>query len=106
MTQTETNGGGAASGAAPLLQTIGVSKQYPGVLALDRVDFDLNAGEVHIVFGENGAGKATLISILGRVQAATAGEVRFRAQPIQIESVHHARALGISAVFQEFSLVP
>jgi ribose transport system ATP-binding protein len=98
--------GGPESGAAPLLQTIGVSKQYPGVLALDRVDFDLRPGEVHIVFGENGAGKSTLISILAGVQPATAGEVRFRGQPINLESVHQARALGISAVFQEFSLVP
>src|SRR5579863_6260868 len=92
--------------AAPLLATVGVSKTYPGVLALDRVDFDLRAGEVHILFGENGAGKSTLISILAGVQAPTAGEVRFRGNPIAIESVHQARALGISAVFQEFSLVP
>ena len=95
--------GGAA---APLLATVGVSKTYPGVLALDRVDFDLRAGEVHILFGENGAGKSTLISVLAGVQAPTAGEVRFRGKPIAIESVHQARALGISAVFQEFSLVP
>src|SRR5262249_25285565 len=92
--------------SAPLLATVGVSKTYPGVLALDRVDFDLRAGEVHILFGENGAGKSTLISVLAGVQAPSGGEVRFRGQPIAIESVHQARALGISAVFQEFSLVP
>src|SRR5262245_28283127 len=91
---------------ASLLETVGVSKTYPGVLALDRVDFDLRAGEVHILFGENGAGKSTLISVLAGVQKPTGGEVRFRDASIAIESVHHARALGISAVFQEFSLVP
>ncbi|HET7717460.1 MAG TPA: sugar ABC transporter ATP-binding protein [Bauldia sp.] len=99
-------GGSAAGAASLLLETVGISKQYPGVLALDRVDFTLRAGEVHVLFGENGAGKSTLISILAGVQRPTAGEVRFRGTPIQIESVHQARALGISAVFQEFSLVP
>jgi ribose transport system ATP-binding protein len=97
---------GSGGGAAPLLETVGLSKQYPGVLALDRVDFDLRPGEVHILFGENGAGKSTLISILAGVQPATAGEVRFRGRRIALESVHEARALGISAVFQDFSLVP
>lgn len=106
MTQTEDKRGGSASGAAPLLEAIGISKHYPGVLALDRVDFDLHEGEVHIVFGENGAGKSTLISILAGVQSPSAGEVRFRGERIDLESVHEARALGISAVFQEFSLVP
>src|SRR5262245_21406266 len=91
---------------ASLLETVGVSKTYPGVLALDRVDFDLRAGEVHILFGENGAGKSTLISVLAGVQAPSSGEIRFRGERIAIESVHQARALGISAVFQEFSLVP
>jgi ribose transport system ATP-binding protein len=106
MTQTDNARGGPVDGAAPLLQTTGVSKQYPGVLALDRVDFDLRPGEVHILFGENGAGKSTLISILAGVQPPTSGEVRFRGAPIDVESVYHARSLGISAVFQEFSLVP
>jgi ribose transport system ATP-binding protein len=106
MTQSETMKSGPAPGAAPLLATVGISKHYPGVLALDRVDFNLRAGEVHVLFGENGAGKSTLISIIAGVQAPSAGEVRFRGQPIDLESVHQARALGISAVFQDFSLVP
>src|SRR6185295_8925796 len=106
MTAAEDRRGGPAPAAAPLLETVGVSKTYPGVLALDRVDFSLRSGEVHILFGENGAGKSTLISILAGVQAPSAGEVRFRGERIAIESVHQARSLGISAVFQEFSLVP
>ncbi len=90
----------------PILQAQSVSKQFPGVLALDEVDFELRAGEVHVLFGENGAGKSTLIQILAGVHASTAGSIRFRGQPITLQGVHHARTLGISAVFQEFSLVP
>jgi ribose transport system ATP-binding protein len=106
MAQAEDTRSGLTASATPLLETAGVSKTYPGVLALDRVDFNLRAGEVHILFGENGAGKSTLISILAGVQTPSAGEVRFRGERIAIESVHQARSLGISAVFQEFSLVP
>ena len=98
--------GGSSEGDGRILQTIGVRKKYPGVLALDAVDFDLRPGEVHILFGENGAGKSTLISILAGVQRPSAGEVRFRGERVELQSVHHARDLGISAVFQEFSLVP
>jgi ribose transport system ATP-binding protein len=89
----------------PILQAQAVSKQFPGVLALDAVDFELRAGEVHVLFGENGAGKSTLIQILAGVHAPTEGGVRFRGEPIELQGVHHARTLGISAVFQEFSLV-
>ena len=108
MTEADksTEGGSGDGAASPLLETVGISKQYPGVLALDRVDFTLRSGEVHVLFGENGAGKSTLISILAGVQRPTGGEVRFRGARIEIDSVHQARALGISAVFQEFSLVP
>jgi ribose transport system ATP-binding protein len=107
MTEADkTTLGGSLSGAALLLETVGISKQYPGVLALDGVDFTLRPGEVHVLFGENGAGKSTLISILAGVQKPTAGAVLFRGTPVVIESVHQARSLGISAVFQEFSLVP
>ncbi|MBI5070010.1 MAG: sugar ABC transporter ATP-binding protein [Deltaproteobacteria bacterium] len=89
-----------------LLETRGLTKRYPGVLALDGVDFTLKAGEVHVLFGENGAGKSTLISILAGVQLPTSGEVRFAGAPVTLDSVRAARKLGISAVFQEFSLVP
>jgi ribose transport system ATP-binding protein len=89
----------------PILQSQGLSKQFPGVLALDAVDFELRAGEVHVLFGENGAGKSTLIQILAGVHRPTGGRVLFRGQPVELQGVHHARTLGISAVFQEFSLV-
>ena len=90
----------------PILQAQAVSKQFPGVLALDQVDFELRAGEVHVLFGENGAGKSTLIQMLAGVHVPTAGSLRFRGEPLDLQGVHHARTLGISAVFQEFSLVP
>ena len=92
--------------AYPLLRTVGLTKDYPGLRALDGVDFELCAGEVHVLFGENGAGKSTLISMLAGANAPTDGEIQFNGQTIELESVHHARQLGISAVFQEFSLIP
>ena len=98
--------GVALAPPTPILQAQAVSKQFPGVLALDAVDFDLRAGEVHVLFGENGAGKSTLIQILAGVHAPSEGGIRFRGEPVTLQGVHHARTLGMSAVFQEFSLVP
>lgn len=91
---------------SPLLQTTGLSKQYPGVCALDGVDFELLAGEVHVLFGENGAGKSTLISLLAGANQPSHGSIHMRGQPVAFSGVHDARAHGISAVFQEFSLIP
>jgi ribose transport system ATP-binding protein len=90
----------------PLLRLEQITRQFPGVLALDRVDFDLRPGEVHVLFGENGAGKSTLISIVAGALRPSGGQMFFRGEPLDLASVHHARSLGISAVFQEFSLVP
>jgi ribose transport system ATP-binding protein len=95
-----------AVNAIPLIRTSGLTKRYPGVVALDGVDFTLEPGEVHVLFGENGAGKSTLISILAGATAPTAGTVELNGTPVTEFSVRHARGLGISAVFQEFSLVP
>jgi ribose transport system ATP-binding protein len=91
---------------SPWLETEALTKRYPGVLALDGVDFALRRGEIHVLFGENGAGKSTLISILAGAQRPTSGQVRFTGRPIALESVRDARKLGVSAVFQEFSVVP
>ncbi|MEM1130757.1 MAG: sugar ABC transporter ATP-binding protein [Pseudomonadota bacterium] len=92
--------------SASLLSTQALTKEYPGVRALDQVSFDLRAGEVHVLFGENGAGKSTLISMLSGANRPTSGQIEFKGQGVDLVSVHDARALGISAVFQEFSLVP
>jgi ribose transport system ATP-binding protein len=98
--------GAPDAGAPALLRLDGISKHFPGVVALDGVDFELRAGEVHVLFGENGAGKSTLISLVAGVHRPTHGGILFRGEALQLSSVHQARELGISAVFQEFSLVP
>lgn len=90
----------------PLLETRGLTKLYPGVRALEQVDFALERGEVHVLFGENGAGKSTLISLLSGAQSPTAGTILFEGREVALRSVRDARSLGISGVFQEFSLVP
>ena len=89
-----------------LLSTKSLTKDYPGIRALDAMNFDLKAGEVHILFGENGAGKSTLISMLAGANKPTSGEIEFLGKTVELTSVHEARDLGISAVFQEFSLIP
>ena len=108
MVDTVTSGAGTAAqaGFPALLRLESVSKHFPGVVALDGVDFDLRPGEVHVLFGENGAGKSTLISLVAGVYRPTSGRIEFRGQTIDMATVHQARQLGISAVFQEFSLVP
>jgi ribose transport system ATP-binding protein len=95
-----------SSGAPPVLRLRGVTKWFPGVQALRRVDFELRPGEVHVLFGENGAGKSTLINIVAGALRPDEGEIELRGRPVQFRSVHDARQRGISAVFQEFSLVP
>src|SRR5574337_1243365 len=89
----------------PIVDARGLTKRYPGVVALDNVDFTLEAGEVHVLFGENGAGKSTLISILAGATTPTSGSVEIAGEPVTVFTVRNARKLGVSAVFQEFSLV-
>lgn len=90
----------------PLVEMRNISKQFPGVKALDGVDFTLEPGEVHVLFGENGAGKSTLISILSGVYGPTEGTVKISGKQVDFRSVHDAADAGIGTVFQEFSLVP
>jgi ribose transport system ATP-binding protein len=90
----------------PLLEASGISKQFPGTLALDNVQLDLLPGEIHAVVGENGAGKSTLMKILSGVYTADRGEIRFEGQPIAPSNPREALALGIAIVHQELSLVP
>lgn len=92
--------------APDLLKLTRVSKTYPGVQALDQVDFDLRRGETHVLFGENGAGKSTLISIIAGAIKASSGTVELNGEPLDLNSVHDAHLRGIATVFQEFSLVP
>jgi ribose transport system ATP-binding protein len=97
---------GAEEETRELLRLTGINKRFPGVQALTDVDFDLQAGEVHVLFGENGAGKSTLINIIAGTFLPDEGTMSLRGQPLRLQSPHHARQLGINAVFQEFSLVP
>ena len=81
-----------------------ITKQYPGVRANDAVSLNVRPGEIHAVLGENGAGKSTLMKIIFGAVKPDSGEVRFNGQPVQVRSPQEARALGISMVFQHFSL--
>ncbi len=91
---------------SPLVEMRNVTRTFPGVTALDGVNFNLLAGEVHVLFGENGAGKSTLISILSGVYPQTSGSVKLAEKEVAFASVADAKKHGVSAVFQEFSLVP
>jgi galactofuranose transport system ATP-binding protein len=82
----------------------GICKYYPGVQALEDVDFSLRRGEVHGLVGENGAGKTTLIKILTGVDQPDAGAIMLDQQKITIRSPQHAQTLGISTVYQEVNL--
>lgn len=90
----------------PLLQASGIVKQFPGTLALDRVQLDLYPGEIHAVVGENGAGKSTLMKILSGVYTADAGEILFEGRRVTPSTPREALQLGIAIVHQELSLVP
>lgn len=90
----------------PLLRLRGIRKSYPGVVALDGVDFDLRAGEVHVLLGENGAGKSTFVRILSGATTRDAGEMEIDGRAVEIAGPREAQKLGISAIYQEFNLVP
>jgi ribose transport system ATP-binding protein len=83
-----------------------ISKKYPGVLALDKVSFEVEQGEVHALVGENGAGKSTLMKILTGVRIPDQGEIVYRNESIKIHNPRDARNLGISIIYQEFNLLP
>jgi len=87
-----------------LLETRGVSKRFPGVLALDVVDIALGEGEVLGVIGENGAGKSTLMKILAGIQAPDQGEIHIDGNPVAISSPRVATDLGIALIHQELNL--
>jgi general nucleoside transport system ATP-binding protein len=91
---------------APVLELRGITKQFPGVLANDHIDFDLRRGEVHALLGENGAGKSTLMSILYGLYTADSGEILMNGKPVTISSPKDAIELGIGMVHQHFMLIP
>lgn len=89
----------------PFLQMKGITKRFPGVLALDEVDLDIYPGEVLALVGENGAGKSTLMKVLSGVYKADAGSVLIQGKPVEINGPLDSRALGISIIFQELSVL-
>jgi len=89
-----------------LLEVKKLTRHFPGVLALDQVDFDLYSGEVHAVVGENGAGKSTMINILAGVLQPSGGEMLLNGNPIVFHNPADAQQEGISVIFQEFNLIP
>jgi ribose transport system ATP-binding protein len=90
----------------PLLEMRGIRKVFPGVIALDNVDFDLLPGEVHALVGENGAGKSTLIKIISGVYQRDGGTMLLDGQPVSFKSPADSIAAGIKVVYQELDLVP
>src|SRR5512142_3238756 len=84
----------------------GIDKSFPGVHALQKVDFSLARGEIHALVGENGAGKSTLIKVLTGVERADEGTIELDGTPVVIHSPVHAQHLGISTVYQEGNLCP
>lgn len=89
-----------------LLEARGISKQYPGVKALDSVDIEIRKGEIHALVGENGAGKSTFVNVIGGVVTPDSGTLHFDGQEVHISSPSEATEIGISIVHQDLSLYP
>lgn len=87
-----------------ILSAKGITKTFPGVLALENVDFTLKRGEVHALMGENGAGKSTLIKCLTGVEQPDKGIIEFDGKPVVVHSPMHAQEIGLSTVYQEVNL--
>ncbi|HEX2271348.1 MAG TPA: sugar ABC transporter ATP-binding protein [Pyrinomonadaceae bacterium] len=90
---------------APLLEMQGISKRFPGVVALDNVNLNVGAGEVVALIGENGAGKSTLMRILGGAIARDEGTIKINGTPVEIKSPRDASALAIEFIHQELSVL-
>lgn len=90
----------------PILEINGLSKKYPGVIALNKINFEINRGEVHALVGENGAGKSTLIKCITGAEVPTEGLITFDGNQYKHINPSLAIKYGISAIYQEFNLVP
>src|SRR5512146_2186629 len=88
---------------APAVRFAGITKRFPGVVALDDVSFDVEAGSCHAVCGENGAGKSTLGRILAGIQEPDGGEVRLDGRLVRFASPRDALASGVAMVHQELA---
>src|ERR671923_1258130 len=89
----------------PILEMEGVSKRFPGVVALDQVDLTVGTAEIVALIGENGAGKSTLMKVLGGVISRDTGTIKIDGKPVEISSPRAASALGIEFIHQELSVL-
>ena len=89
-----------------VLEAKGITKQFPGVLASDNVNFDLRKGEIHALLGENGAGKSTLMNLIYGLHLPDKGEIIVNGKPVEIKSPNDSIAAGIGMVHQHFMLIP
>lgn len=89
-----------------ILEANNIRKEFPGVVALDDVNFNLKEGEVHALLGENGAGKSTMMKIFSGVHRKTSGTLKINGEVIELESPIHAASLGIGIIYQELNLCP
>jgi len=94
------------SGSKPLLRLTGIGKSFPGVKALDGVDFEVTAGEVHALLGENGAGKSTLLKIVAGAQSADRGTIMIGGDAVKLANPQDAQKRGVVTIYQEFTLAP
>lgn len=94
------------AGAGVLLRLEGITKRFPGVLALDGVSFEVRSGEVHAVCGENGAGKSTLMKVVSGQYQPDAGALYYRGEACQFQSTADSEAAGIAIIHQELNLAP
>src|SRR5262245_17868620 len=90
----------------PLLEMLGISKGFAGVVALNNVSLEARPAEVVALLGENGAGKSTLMKILGGIHQPDAGEIRINDEPVTIHSVNDSMRLGIGLIHQELNVLP
>ncbi len=98
--------GQSSGGSAPIVSLRGISKSFPGVLAVQDVSLDILPGEVHALVGENGAGKSTLMKVLAGVYRPDAGRVIYKDKEVEIPHPRAAQQLGISMIHQELNLMP
>ena len=90
----------------PLLEMRGISKRFPGVVALNNVSLEARPGEIVALVGENGAGKSTLMKILGGIHQPDAGEIRINGEAVTIHSVNDSMRLGVGFIHQELNVLP
>ena len=91
---------------AAYLEMRRIVKRFPGVLALNHVDLDVDRGEIHALLGENGAGKSTLMKILAGAYQKDEGAILIGGQNVEVRSPSHAQEMGISIIYQELNLIP